>query len=220
MKKECINIGGNKSITLGNEYEIISETETRYTLLNDKGVQKNYSKNLFEDIVIAAPVIPVLDGFDVETSVTSQHGMVNFEIVIKLENNQDFVFGRYILNVTESNISCGIYTASGVDGLMSYMTNFKDDFESYLEQNKNLFTIDEDFDFEEAYQEISDSLIEDLINSLSKKFLFLLLSTNINNNGDYNELIINSLNQFSEEPLLGINPNSNNDITLWILKCN
>ena len=52
MILKCINTGTNKSITEGLAYELVNETETRYSLINDKGIQKNYSKDLFEEVVV------------------------------------------------------------------------------------------------------------------------------------------------------------------------
>lgn len=45
----CKKLGSVVSITVGNVYAIIAETEDRYTIVNDKGVQANYGKNLFND---------------------------------------------------------------------------------------------------------------------------------------------------------------------------
>ena len=48
MKITCKNKGANKLISVDTEYEVINESETRYTILNDSGVQKNYAKKLFD----------------------------------------------------------------------------------------------------------------------------------------------------------------------------
>jgi hypothetical protein len=220
MILECKNKGNNKSITTGKEYEVINETETRYAILNDKGIQANYAKNLFQNAVKEV-VIPVIDGLDIETSVTLDNNMLNFKINVKIEGQDDFVLnsGR-IMNFNESHISCGIYTLSELNALMTFMTRFQHQFTSYLSSKINIFTVNEDIDFDEIYQEIADSLIQDLIEYATGKFLFLLLSTNINNNQAHNQLIQNSLDKASEAELSGTNPNSNNNIELWVLKCN
>ena len=103
---------------------------------------------------------------------------------------------------------------------MNFVDNFKQDFSNYLDENIEDFKIDEDFDFDSFYKEIVDLLIDDLIEEYRNECLFLLLSTNLTNNEFYNEDVINSLNENSEIDLFGINPNSENDIKLWVLKCN
>jgi hypothetical protein len=59
----CENTGSTKLLTVSNSYNVIEETETRYIILNDRGIQKNYSKDLFSIeipptfiAVVAAPI--------------------------------------------------------------------------------------------------------------------------------------------------------------------
>ena len=44
MRIICENVGKNVSISVGTTYDVISETEKRYTIINDKGIEKNYCK--------------------------------------------------------------------------------------------------------------------------------------------------------------------------------
>lgn len=57
----CKKLGTVVSLTVGKTYEIISETENRYAILNDKGVQANYGKNLFNDPVEVAEGQPAAE---------------------------------------------------------------------------------------------------------------------------------------------------------------
>ena len=222
MKIQCINSGNNKLITKGNEYEVIAETEDRFTLLNDKGIQKNYARNLFEvEIIPLVKKVDIIDGLEAETSIVNSDKKQGFSILIKIKDKENYTYEEgYLLDISTSDISCGIKTVSGVDGLMNFVDNFKQDFSNYLDENIEDFKIDEDFDFDSFYKEIVDLLIDDLIEEYRNECLFLLLSTNLTNNEFYNEDVINSLNENSEIDLFGINPNSENDIKLWVLKCN
>jgi hypothetical protein len=59
----CENTGSTKLLTVSNSYNVIEETETRYIILNDRGIQKNYSKDLFSIEIpprfIAVVVAPI-----------------------------------------------------------------------------------------------------------------------------------------------------------------
>lgn len=221
MTLQCKNKGNNKSITTDKEYEVINETETRYSIINDKGIQANYAKNLFIEAVEIIPQIPIIDGLEAETSIVNEAGEPGFIITIKIDGQEDYIFdGEKILDISESCISCGIKTVEGLDVLMKFMNDFEEYFDNYLDENIKNFKIDEDFDFDSFYKEIAELLITDLIEDYQNECLFLLLSTNVANNGSYNTNIIESLNANSEIDLFGINPNTDNDIKLWILKCN
>jgi hypothetical protein len=57
----CTSLGSVSSITVGSTYEIIAESGSRYTIINDKGVQANYGKLLFsapveQPVVVEQPV--------------------------------------------------------------------------------------------------------------------------------------------------------------------
>lgn len=221
MKLQCKNKGNNKSITTGKEYEVINETEARYSIINDKGIQANYAKNLFSKAIEIIPEIPIIDGLEAETSINNENEDLGFMITIKIDGVNDYVFEKdNVLNILESPISCGIQLVSGLDELMNFVNEFKDDFRDYLDENIKNFKIDEDLDFDTFYKEIAELLIIDLIEEYKGSCLYLLLSTNIENNPNYNIEIIQYLNQISEVDLFGANPNSGNDIQLWILKCN
>jgi len=216
MAIECINSGSNKLITAGNVYEIISETEDRYCILNDKGIQKNYSKKLFK---LEKEEILLVDEINVETFVLDNDGDITFKVIAKIEGFEDFEFEEVVATVSESTISCGIKEISGVDEMMLFVDNFEISFKNYILNEK--INMDEDFDFDELFKEVKDSLLQDLISEFEGKCLYLLLSTNLTDNEQYNQKFIDSLNEVSEAgDLLGSNPNSGNDIKLWILQCN
>jgi hypothetical protein len=220
MTLQCINKGNNKAITTGKEYEIINETDTRYAILNDKGIQANYAKNLFQ-ILVVEDTTPIINELEVMTSMNQEDGEDGFIITIKIEGQKDYVFeGSNMLDICDSGFSCAIKTVEGLDRLMKFVNNFKEDFKNYLNDNIVNFKIDEDFDFDTFYKEIVELLITDLIAEYQNECLYLLLSTNVSNNLDYNTDVIDTLNDNSEVDLFGLNPNTDNDVKLWILKCN
>jgi len=220
MTLQCINKGNNKAITTGKEYEIINETDTRYAILNDKGIQANYAKNLFQNLVVE-DTTPIINELEVMTSMNQENGEDGFIITIKIEGQKDYVFeGKNMLDICESGFSCAIKTVEGLDSLMKFVNNFKEDFKNYLNDNIVNFKIDEDFDFDTFYKEIVELLITDLIAEYQNECLYLLLSTNVSNNLDYNTDVIETLNDNSEVDLFGLNPNTDNDVKLWILRCN
>lgn len=55
----CKNTGSTKLLTISNAYHVIEESETRYTILNDRGIQKNYSKDLFSIEIPPRPIAVV-----------------------------------------------------------------------------------------------------------------------------------------------------------------
>ena len=46
----CTSVGSTKSISVNTPYTILAESETKFTIVNDKGVEANYSKKLFSRI--------------------------------------------------------------------------------------------------------------------------------------------------------------------------
>ena len=70
----CRKTGNTKSISVNTSYTTISETEKRYTLVNDKGIQANYCKSLFteEEVVELLSISEndiksILDGKETES---------------------------------------------------------------------------------------------------------------------------------------------------------
>jgi hypothetical protein len=105
-------------------------SDDRYSLINDKGVQKNYSKRLFSVIEEEKPV--EIDGLEV--NVNYQNG--EFLISTKLENEgeEDFEFNYEIqaFSREDMEISCGIKGAEGLNNFMENFDIFKNDLDDYL----------------------------------------------------------------------------------------
>jgi len=60
----CKELGSVTAISVGTTYNVIDESGSRFTIINDKGVQANYGKNLFHNPVevqeeqVAVPQVP------------------------------------------------------------------------------------------------------------------------------------------------------------------
>lgn len=213
---ECIDSGSNKLITVGNEYEVISETDNRYVILNDKGIQKNYSKNLFKEVEYENNNL--VEEIDVETDVYIERNEIYFNIKVKMEGFDDFIYGNTVGCLLDTDISCGIKQISGLNDIMSFEKNFRFDFSEHIEENN--IDLGEEIDLDDLFNEVIASLFSDLLEKLNETCLYVLLSTNLNNNENYNDNVVDVLNNIAEnETLVGDNPNSGNDIQLWVLKC-
>ena len=214
---ECIDSGSNKLITVGNKYEVISETDNRYVILNDKGIQKNYSKNLFKEVGYKQNNL--VEEVDIETDVNIDINEISFKIKVKIDGFNDFLYEDKVACLLDTDISCGIKQISGLNDIMIFDQNFRDDFNEYILENN--IDLGEELDLNELFNETIAALFDDLLSELSETCLYALLSTNLDNNEVYNDNVIDVLNNIADnETLVGGNPNSGNEIQLWVLKCN
>lgn len=150
---ECIKLGSVVSLTVGNVYEIISETENRYSILNDKGVQANYGKNLFgqprevrvaqpqEAMEVAVPAprrraprqapapapVPappvVIDSIEVDVQKSIRNSHFGFSITINLGE-----FGNYSRAFNERSATYGTESSCGISafsGIDSVFGSFR-----------------------------------------------------------------------------------------------
>lgn len=215
---ECINIGSNKLITKGNEYEVISETKDRYSILNDKGIQKRYSKNLFKNFNQEEEIAEINE-INVETSVDVVVDEITFNVTIEIEGFDNFEYDKKVAVLLDSQISCGIKQISGLNEIMQFSHDIREKFNEYV--SENLIKINKDFDLEELFKETTECLFQDLLSEIEGTCLYVLLSTNLSGNENYHQDVVSVLNDLSEnDSFIGENPNSGNNIKLWIIKCN
>ena len=137
MRIICENVGKNVSISVGTTYNVISETEKRYTIINDKGIEKNYCKSLFRTVrntrrnnpvpqPVPEPVAPPRIHFN-ELNIEVR---LNGNNVIIEATNSDRQFNHSIeigLNCERTSISCGIHTLTSLNILLNSITLFKRD---------------------------------------------------------------------------------------------
>lgn len=192
MKITCKNKGANKLISVDTEYEVINESETRYTILNDSGVQKNYAKKLFDVVeedepepavrqvrerapraprqprqappVPVEPVIPVVNELTITTSAgASDNRNIIFTINVDFINNFRLNNTFNSFIINNSNISCGIRECDGLNGFMNNFTDFVQQFRNYIRNHNNDFRLNPDINIEETINEIADGLWQDFI---------------------------------------------------------
>lgn len=244
MKIICKKQGETKLISIDSEYEVIDQNETRYTILNDRGIQKNYSKKLFEVVeevqerVVRAPraprvprqappvivepvvVIPAVDELVITTSAEYRDNQVRFKIQANFINNLVFEFNITALTIYGSNISCGIKDVNGLNDFMSRFKEFLPALTAYIRQNNQNFVINDDINLEEINIEVCDSLLQDFIALFEGGDInagLINLSTNVTDNNTLSEIVINSLEKIAQNTIEVRNPNSTRQIKLWTI---
>ena len=242
MKIICKKQGETKLISIDSEYEVIGQSETRYTILNDKGIQKNYSKKLFEvaeeapAMAVRAPraprqprqvppvviepivVIPTVNELVITTSADYVNGLINFRVKTQFMNNAIFEFDIRSLSIYGSNISCGIKDVEGFNGFMQRFSEFLPELKAYIVLNQHNFILNEDINLEEINSEVCDSLFQDFIALFEGGDYnagLVNLSTNVTNNEYLSDIVINAIEKIAQNTVETRNPNSGNQIKFW-----
>ena len=242
MKIICKKQGETKLISIDSEYEVIDQSETRYTILNDKGIQKNYSKKLFEvaeevpAMAVRAPraprqprqvppvviepvvVIPTVNELVITTSADYVNGLINFRVKTQFMNNAIFEFDIRSLSIYGSNISCGIKDVEGFNGFMQRFSEFLPELKAYIVLNQHNFILNEDINLEEINSEVCDSLFQDFIALFEGGDYnagLVNLSTNVTNNEYLSDIVINAIEKIAQNTVETRNPNSGNQIKFW-----
>lgn len=218
MEVQCVRLGDVKLLTVDKVYKVIVETDDRYSLVNDKGIQKNYSKKLFSVVEEEKPV--EIDGIEVNVNYFNDE----FLISAKLENEgeEDFEFNFKIDAFSRENldISCGIKGAQGLNSFMENIDELKSAFNKHVDDlvEENKISIDKDDLIDnELFSAIIKFIFEDYIQNEKLSAGIVLFSTNINNNAIINDLVINYLSENCLNKTDFRNPNSGNDCTLWVM---
>lgn len=188
----------NYSLTVGRQYTSDSTdmAEGYTSIVNDAGRRARYATDLFEDVVIATPTPDTVQQIleTVRVSATSDNIVLNFTI------DGD---NRRILNarLTEegSNISCGVRQMSGLNGFTSRLVNSLSEFE----------------DRGDLVQQLINKAYAMMVNS-SESCSIVILSTNDDENSQFSITDI-ALNLISVSSHRAMNPNSGNNIKLWIV---
>lgn len=232
MRIICENVGKNVSISVGTTYDVISETEKRYTIINDKGIEKNYCKSLFRTVrntrrnnpvpqPAPEPVAPPRIHFnELNIEVTIDNNNVVFQA---LNSDREFNFSFGInLTCERTSISCGIYTLTSLNTLLNSITHFKRDVLTRI----NILCNENNFINEITEEDINTStILEEVLNLYlerqddNRMFTgLLLLSTNITNNNVITPEYIEVLDRISVHNIETHNPNSGNRIKMWTLQ--
>lgn len=234
MRVICTKRGSNVSISENTEYEVINQTEKRFSIINDKGVEKNYCKSLFKVVEeqrpvreraprpqpVPQPVIRDINNLNVETIVEyvdNDESHYNIKLIATVEEegiNYSYEVEAE-LGDNPTAISCGIYQLTGLNSILSTITAFKQTVLNQLSQlpnTRNNITND-DINCGEILEAVLNEVIE-----TSEDVGFNILSTNITNNASITPEYIQVLDNISVATAETRNPNSGNRIKLWTLQ--
>ena len=223
MKLTCKSLGETKLLTIGNEYEVINESGNRYTILNDRGIQKNYSKNLF-NVVAEIPVAPpvpakiIINELNIETNAEydEDDSSINVSIDIKGDNNFNFKYSFRDIGIHDTEISCGISQLTGLNRTMIQFVNLKSNLTKYIEDNN--FELNVEINLNDTLKDIKSGVLQDITAEVLGGIL--LISTNITNNEDLDEDLIELLDEMSVSVNEFNNPNSGNTCKIWNINLN
>jgi hypothetical protein len=203
MNKICTN-PKNYKLTQGKIYEILEEEDGYYLLINDSNKTVRYYSDLFDDVEqaveeIVPPPPPARTEADVISSLNITYHNNRFTVIYVDLNNQTVNFQTNTIEISITNISCGIHQMYGINNVLSI-----------IENNVNT----EDDDLLELKKEIVKRVTSLFINRNIGNARWMLMSTNNDDSfEDYFE-VFDSLAQTN----LGWedNPNSGNEIKLWV----
>ena len=203
MNKICIN-PKNYKLTQGKVYEILDEEDGYFLLVNDSNKTVRYYSDLFGDIEeaveeVAPPPPPARTEADVISSLNVTCVGQRCTVTYVDLNNQTVNFQTSTIGIFGTDISCGIRQMSNINNILSSIDN-------------NVSTADDDL--LELKKEIVKRVISLLIHYNRGNSRWMLMSTNNDSSfEDYFE-VFDSLAQTN----LGWenNPNSGNDIKLWV----
>ena len=232
----CTKTGNTKSISVGSQYNVLAETEKRYSLVNNKGIQTNYCKSLFTEVPVAtgtpvrparvrevpvpveAPVIPRVqfDEIDITVNVDYDSDEEHFNIDLIATGINNYRRESSVqLNESGCSISCGIFQLSGINNLLNTISMFKSNIFTDLRglENTDINITEEDINT----ADILESVINEVVENAEDTGL-IILSTNVTSNNSITEEYIEVLDRMSASTVETENPNSNNRIKMWTLQ--
>lgn len=208
MRIVCIAVE-NYKLTEGKIYVAENESRDFYKLLNDNNIGVRYSKRLFRiarpdetgeveiPVIVTPPPPPALTERDLVNSITIATGQVTF---IDFDRQRKIV--RNAFSRDNSAISCGVTQISGINSQISEIDEF--------------FDLGDD-DFVTIRKALFAACINEYVKSprgLTRGFIFGTMSTNISEDTDL-MIVLDELAD-STTPAKR-NPNSGNDIKVWIM---
>lgn len=192
-----------KNLTINKEYENVIEDGEAYVVPNDSGFRSRYAKKYFRVVpetptTQPRPAQPVTRNLlDVLTmNYHENDGGDYLEIIL------NGISRNININLEISTISCGIYEVYGIQEIKRVVN------EMYNNKQQNIVGTREEF-----FRAVMEYLIAQLRNNNSRAF-FLMSDNNNTANSDIYDSILSTLavGNFSRS-----NPNSGNNITLWII---
>lgn len=192
-----------KNLTINKEYENVIEDGEAYVVPNDSGFRSRYAKKYFR-------VVPETPTTQPRPAQPVTRNLLNVLTMNYHENDGgDYLeiilngISRNInINLEISTISCGIYEVYGIQEIKRVVN------EMYNNKQQNIVGTREEF-----FRAVMEYFIAQLRNNTSRAF-FLMSDNNNTANSDIYDSILSTLavGNFSRS-----NPNSGNNITLWII---
>jgi hypothetical protein len=208
-KQDQVIVGNPKSfaLTQGNTYDVIERDGRKITIVNDNNVTSTYYASVFKDEgkskakaeakpkAVVLPTTPeIMESFNYDL----ENGTIGFEV-----QGNPFVFATGLGNAS-TNISCGVRQIFGLN-------NFIDSCTEYLEENLPHIPA-------ELRDEIVDAMfvagVKALMENVTQVAMFLA-STNTNY-AEFSRLDA-QLSPMTVASHTRMNPNSNNEIKVWVL---
>ncbi len=213
---KCIN-PKTYNLTRNKEYETVAEENGVYIMFNDRGLRAKYNTSLFEDVVTQLSDQEIFNSYNVnweEGTITINN---RDNEVLNLHYDNDEHANNYLddLDDQRSFASCGIRAVHGINRLYNSIVELVNEFQ---------------FDNNELKSNLIRKIFADHVKMYVLKYCidtgaFTLFSTNITNDGtDENtsdqavEDIISILDSYSDCTEQGVNPNSDNEIKIWVIK--
>lgn len=203
MRITCKETRGYK-LKKGKTYEVLEEHENRYKVTNEAGLDRKYSKKLFNIVQERLDIKEVFKSICIVEDEVQFRTYKNDEIILEVK---DFVTLR------DSHISCGVKELPRINGLVDIVVKTVQDEFGHKSGNQ----------YEELVAAILWKCIECAAELDVQQYKFLLISTNTNDNGNSSrnnnyDHICRAISLKGESiQLIGNNPNTNNEICIWTL---
>ena len=192
-----------KNLTINKEYENVIEDGEAYVVPNDSGFRSRYAKKYFRVV----PETPTTQPRPAQPVTRNLLGVLTMNYHENdggdyLEIILNGISRNININLEISTISCGIYEVYGIQEIKRVVN------EMYNNKQQNIVGTREEF-----FRAVMEYLIAQLRNNNSRAF-FLMSDNNNTANSDIYDSILSTLavGNFSRS-----NPNSGNNITLWII---
>tara|TARA_R110000822_G_scaffold302649_2_gene426965 strand:+ start:17514 stop:18143 length:630 start_codon:yes stop_codon:yes gene_type:complete len=203
MAKVIVGNPKGFALTQNKVYDVIEREGRKITIVNDNNITTSYYASVFKnegkEVVKAAPKVPTVDEIIETVVIDLGQGAITFSI-----SGAQFVVNNTLGNAG-TNISCGIRQIFGINTFYDVFTEFLENEAAQLPAALRAQLVDALF----------KESVERLMQNVETQVGLFTASTNTN----YNEFtrIDNVLTPMTVANHTRINPNSGNEIKLWVL---
>lgn len=205
MKVICKATRGYK-LKKNKTYNVLEETDSRYLVTNEAGLDRNYSKKLFEVVKENLTLEQILESVC----------LVENEVQFKTRDNNDVILEvNDFITLEDSQVSCGVKQLVGINSLVEVIVKtvneeYSSSYFNQSQRNQIIVTV-----LKKAVECAAELDIQQY------KFLLISTTTGNNSNSERNDnysLLGEAFSLRGEAmQLVGNNPNTNNEISLWVL---